>query len=127
MPLRVETIMPSPALSDAEAALLRRAFEGWDSVDAFSDAEVAEVKALFARVFGVEDAARLAGHTIADALLLRERDGCVPYYAAVCSDNAAWTWQRVDVLPDGDRVLMRSEILDPSLPFATMLILLGHS
>ena len=61
------------------------------------------------------------------APLLRERDGCVPYYAAVCSDNAAWTWQRVDVLPDGDRVLMRSEILDPSLPFATMLILLGHS
>ena len=121
MPSRIETL--APALSDAEEALLRRAFEGWEDDDRVSDAEVAQVKALFARVFGVTS--RLAGHAIADALLLWERDRCGTYYAAVRAD-AAWAWKRVDVVPEEGRVMVRTEILDPSIEFDTLVACLSH-
>ena len=115
MPLQLKTF--TPALSEAETTLLCRAFAEWNLPDdAFSDAEVAEVKALFARVFGTADAARLEGHPIADALLLYER--CDRYYAAVQEDQA-WVWKRVDVAcdPTGERVLDQSITFDQLLLF----------
>jgi hypothetical protein len=135
--MRIETF--TPTLSDAELALVCSAFEGWDSPDAFSDANVDEVKALFVRVFGLDAAVRLAGHTINDALLLRERDQQQTYYAAVRvvssstsdkkkteDDDETWTWKRVEALPDGDRVMVRSEILDQSIPFEVLLLMMGQ-
>jgi hypothetical protein len=124
MPLQLEEF--TPALADAETALLGRAFAEWNLPDAqFSDAEVARVKALFARVFGVADAARLVGHPIADALLLYERGGCGAYYAAV-RVGASWVWKRLAVVSsDDDRVLVRSEILDPSIPFDMLVAFLS--
>ena len=124
MPLQIDTL--APELSDAEGALVRRAFEGWDAPDAFSDADVGEVKTLFARLFGLDEAdVALVGRTIADALLLNETDRCDAYYAAVRL-GTEWTWKRVVILPEeGDRRRLRTEILDPSITFVVLLLMLA--
>ena len=93
---------PAAQLLAAEhRALISLAIAEWDNEDAFSDAQVAQVKAVFAAVF--EHDRPLRGWTIADALMFyeEEQDGLF-YVATVCpskkeGEEAAVVWLKLAV------------------------------
>ena len=58
------------APSSVDVALLNRAVVYWENCDAFSDSDVAEVKALFRGVFGMEPDFQLKGLSVEDALIV---------------------------------------------------------
>lgn len=61
--------------------LFSLAVEHWNDPDQFSDAQVAEVKALFGTVFSL-DGKELKGLTLSDAVMLRAADECGLFYVA---------------------------------------------
>ncbi len=77
------TAAPSPE----ETQLLLRAFSMWKHDDEFTDAEVAQVKAIFQHVFSTQQA--LLGFVIKDALIMRGEQDPEALYCLVVNGGGA--------------------------------------
>ena len=77
----------SEELLGSECELLSEAMVRWTDLDGFSDEQVARVKAIFARVFGLASSVQLVGSTFPDAIMLQEAGNNGVFYGLIKSDD----------------------------------------
>lgn len=70
--------------------LLRDAIEHWYETDKFDDARVAQVKAVFRRVFELPADTVLMGSALPDAIVLQSPEDKHAFYAIVEAEDDAW-------------------------------------
>ena len=70
--------------------LLRDAIEHWYDTDKFDDARVAQVKAVFRRVFELPADTVLMGSALPDAIVLQSPEDKHTFYAIVEAEDDAW-------------------------------------
>ena len=119
-------------LTNEEAALLEAALRLWDKCDLFSGEQVAGVKTVFRRVFGLEDDTVLMGSVLPDAIVLQTQPGPQAeagqggqFFVMISPDAGevgAERWEALEVCTEGTVCLFTKDV-----PFRTMLSLFDQS
>lgn len=102
MATRLTTLSPeSFSLATEEHTLLDEALAHWHDPSKFSDSQVAQVKDVFKKVFGLPEETVLAGSTLPDAVILQRSDDIQTFYVIVQAENPGEGWEAMELRSEG--------------------------
>jgi hypothetical protein len=110
-------------LTTDEASLIQSAINDWTNHDAFKDEQVAQVKALFAKVFGATPD-KLGGLRFPDGMvmLIRDTEGPTEYYAILSDGADGWKGLHVKCEMEG-----MQQFFGNTTPFSEYMMIMQDS
>lgn len=123
MSTHVTTLLPrTHEILPEEHQLLRDALKDWYDTTAFTDDHVAQVKAVFRKIFYLPDGAILVGSVLLDAVIMQpEGDSHTFYVLMKPEDPEEQGWEGKRLTYEGTFSWAKD------IPFRTILFMLSHS
>ena len=117
------TLLPPDkvSISTEEHVLLDEALAFWHDPSKFQDTQVAQVKDVFKKVFGLPEETVLAGSTLPDAVLLQRSDDIQTFYVIVQAENPGEGWEAMELRSEAQISLVKTT------PFRLVLFFLANS